>query len=346
VRFEKVLQNQEVGTLITALGAGIGDQLDPEKFRYHRVVIMTDADVDGSHIRTLLLTFFCRQMPQVIEKGFLYIAQPPLYGVRRGKKMIYVKDDEALARHVIEAGTEGLALATPTGKVEGDKLRALLMELHRGRKLLERAELRGDSRVITAMIRATALTRDTLQNEAELRREIAKLEGYLAEHAADLLPLRVAIEDDPEHGRRRAVLRTRNGSGSRVVINFDLLDAPEIRGLMALQGRVRVLGALPWTLTDDGGKEQVLAHADALYDAVDARGRKGATIQRYKGLGEMSAEQLWETTMDPAKRVLLKVRIEDTMETNRLLELLMGDEVEPRREFIEQNALNVRNLDI
>jgi DNA gyrase subunit B len=257
-----------------------------------------------------------------------------------------VKDDEALARHVIEAGTEGLALQTPTGKIEGDKLRTLLMELHRGRALLDRAGLRGDPRVITAMIRATALTRDMLLDEAKLQEEIAKLEAYLGEHAADLLPLRVTIEDDPEHGRKRAALRTRNGSGSRVMVNFDLLDAPEIRELVALQGRLRALGVQPWTLVDDGGKEQVLPHADALYDAVDARGRKGAAIQRYKGLGEMSAEQLWETTMDPTKRVLLKVRIEDTMETNRVLELLMGDEVEPRREFIEQNALNVRNLDI
>jgi DNA gyrase subunit B len=346
VRFEKVLQNQEVGTLITALGAGIGDQFDAEKIRYHRIVIMTDADVDGSHIRTLLLTFFGRQMPQVVEKGYLYIAQPPLYGVRRGKKMIYVKDDEALARHIIEAGTEGVTLRTPSGNLEGEKLRALLLELHRGRALLSKAELRGDPRVITAIVRGTSLNRDALHDEATFRTELGRVEEYLGAHHPDMLPLRVTIDDDPEHGRKRAVVRTRNGSGSRTVVDFELLDAPEIRELIAMDRHTRQLGAPPWALVDEGGRETAIAHVDALYDAIDARGRKGAVIQRYKGLGEMSAEQLWETTMDPARRILLKVRIEDALATDKVLSLLMGDDVEPRREFIEQNALNVRNLDI
>lgn len=306
----------------------------------------TDADVDGSHIRTLLLTFFSRQMPQVIERGYLYIAQPPLFGVRRGKKMIYVKDEDALAKHIIEAGTEGVTLRTPSGLVTNEALRALLLELHRGRALLEKAGHRGDARVITAMVRGTTLDRASLQNEARVREEVARLEAYLAQHSPDLLPLKTSIEDDTEAHRKRIVVRTRNGSGSRTVLDFGLLDAPEIRELVALQARVLALGELPWALVSEEGRETALASADALYDAIEERGKRGAHIQRYKGLGEMSAEQLWETTMDPEKRVLLKVRIEDAIETDKVLTLLMGDEVEPRREFIEQNALNVRNLDI
>jgi DNA gyrase subunit B len=346
VRFEKVLQNQEVGTLIAALGAGIGDVFDPEKIRYHKIVIMTDADVDGSHIRTLLLTFFCRQMPQLLDKGFLYIAQPPLYGVRRGKKMIYVKDDDALARHLVEAGIEGLTLKTPKGLYAGDELRSVLMELHRGRALLSKAELRGDTKIIGAVVRASGLDRDALVDEAKLREGIARVEADLEKFGADVLPLKVTIEDDVEHSRKRAIVRTRNGSGSRTAIDFDLLDAPEIRELNAIHRRARELGAVPWTLVDEDKRETELPHVDALYAAIDARARKGASIQRNKGLGEMSAEQLWETTMDPSRRVMLKVRIEDAIATDKVLTLLMGDDVEPRREFNEQNALNVRNLDI
>jgi DNA gyrase subunit B len=346
VRFEKVLQNQEVGTLIAALGAGIGDVFDPEKIRYHKIVIMTDADVDGSHIRTLLLTFFCRQMPQLLEKGFLYIAQPPLYGVRRGKKMIYVKDDDALARHLVEAGSEGLTLKTPKGLHAGDELRNVLMELHRGRALLSKAELRGDTKIIGSVVRASGLDRDALTDEAKVREGIARMEADLERFNPDVLPLKVTIDDDVEHHRKRAIVRTRNGSGTRTVVDFNLLDAPEIRELNAIHRRARDLGALPWTLVDEDKREIEVPNVDALYDAIDSRGRKGATIQRYKGLGEMSAEQLWETTMDPARRVMLKVRIEDAIATDKVLTLLMGDDVEPRREFIEQNALNVRNLDI
>ena len=346
VRFEKVLQNQEVGTLIAALGAGIGDQFDPDKIRYHRVVIMTDADVDGSHIRTLLLTFFCRQMPQLIERGFLYIAQPPLYGVERGKKRLYVKDDEALARHVIESGTAGVSLRTATRTITGEELLTFLTELHRGRALLDKAGLRGDSKIIAAVVRASGLDRDALVDESRVREGLAGVEKFLSDHEGDLLPLRINYERDVEHGRVRAIVRTRNGSGTRTAVDFELLDAPEIRELIAQNTRARALGALPWTLVDDARRETEVLHVDALYDLVDQRGRKGAEITRYKGLGEMTAEQLWLTTMDPARRILLRVRIEDAIATDKVLTLLMGDEVEPRREFIEQNALNVRNLDI
>jgi DNA gyrase subunit B len=293
------------------------------------------------------LTFFFRQMPQLIERGFLYIAQPPLYGVRRGKKMIYVKDDDALARHIIEAGSDGLLLRTPSGEIQGEQLRAFAMDIHRGRGLLAKAELRGDPAVINAIVRATEFSRDALADEATARSEAARLESYLALHSPDLLPLQIHVDRDPGSDRLRVNIRARNGSGSRTVINVDLLESPEIRELVALDRRAREYGALPWTLVNsDDDRTIAVEHVDALYNAIDSRGRKGASIQRYKGLGEMSAEQLWETTMDPARRVMLRVRVDDGMATDKVLTLLMGDEVEPRREFIEQNALNVRNLDI
>ncbi len=346
VRFEKVLQNQEVGTLIAALGAGIGEQMDLEKLRYHRVVIMTDADVDGSHIRTLLLTFFFRQMPQLIERGFLYIAQPPLFAVHRGKRSSYVKDEDALARNIIETGSDGMSLSTPTAPVDGERLRVLLMELHRGRALLAKAGARGEPAVVRGLLRGTAFSLETLRDEAQIATEVSALERWLARRHPELLPLKTAVTDDPVHGRKRVVIHTRNGSGARTTVDVARLNSPEMRDLLAQQARARELGATPWTLRDEKGNETAIDDVDALYEAVDARGRRGADVQRYKGLGEMSAEQLWSTTMDPTKRVLLKVRIEDTIATDKVLTLLMGDEVEPRREFIEQNARNVRNLDI
>jgi DNA gyrase subunit B len=306
----------------------------------------TDADVDGSHIRTLLLTFFYRQMPELVEKGYLYIAQPPLYGVRRNKKTTYVKDDEALARHIIEAGTEGLTLRTPSKPIEGDELRALIFELHRGASLLERMHLRCEPPVVTALVRTGGITKETLRDDAQIAAGVAKMEGYLKENHPEVAPLRYTLEDDHEHGCRRVLVRIRNGTAGRTTtISQAFLDGPEVHELERIESKLRELGATPWTLVD-GNNEHAIRHGGALYAFVDARGRKGATIQRYKGLGEMSAEQLWETTMDPARRVMLKVRVEDAALTDKVMTLLMGDEVEPRREFIEKNALNARNLDI
>lgn len=222
VRPEKVLQNAEVGTLITAIGAGIGDLFNTEKIRYHKVVIMTDADVDGSHIRTLLLTFFARQMPQLIEKGFLYIAQPPLYGVRKGKKVTYVKDDDALARYLVESGTEGLVLRSEASATSVEKVRTLLLEQPRAKALVERAQRRGDGRVIAALARGTAMDRDTLLEEEKFTAELERLQAFLGLQAPDLLPLKWTIEDDAVHGRKRAVVGTRNGSGTRTLVDQDL----------------------------------------------------------------------------------------------------------------------------
>ncbi len=357
VRFEKMLSNAEIGTLITALGVtirtdtkdddeggGMSHTFDLEKLRYHKICIMTDADVDGSHIRTLLLTFLFRQLPELIYKGYVYIAQPPLYGVRRGKTTRYVKDDEALARYLIEMGTHGLVLRTPTRDLEGEALRALVFELHRAHTLLGRMELRCEPEVVQAIVRVGAFQTSLRDRDAALA-DIARVEAYVQANAPELMPLRHVIEDDGADGLRVAI-RIRNGTAGRTTaVSQAFLDGPELKELSRLEARLHELGASPWTLLD-GDKQHVIEHGTALYRLIDQRGRKGATIQRYKGLGEMSAEQLWETTMDPARRVMLKVKVEDAAETDRLMTMLMGDEVEPRRKFIEDNALNARNLDI
>ena len=359
VRFEKMLGNAEIGTLITALGVTIRadkdddegggmamPRMDLEKLRYHKICIMTDADVDGSHIRTLLLTFFFRQMPELVEKGYLYIAQPPLYGVRRGKRVQYVKDDDALARHLIDAGADGLVLRGPAQTVEGEGLKTLLFELHRGEMILQHMTLRCETSVVAAMVRTRAFTKETLSDAGRIDEALAKISAHLQAYHPDMLPLKVSLEDDVEHGCKRVLVRVKNGTAGRTtVISYAFLDGHEITELTALEEKLAVLGPGPWSLLD-GEKVTEVAHGGALYATIDARGRKGASIQRYKGLGEMSAEQLWETTMDPDRRVMLRVRIEDAAATDKIMTLLMGDEVEPRRAFIEKNALNARNLDI
>ncbi|TAK27549.1 MAG: DNA gyrase subunit B [Myxococcaceae bacterium] len=366
VRFERMLGNQEIGTLITALGVTVrpdsfgdpksteeesgsttpGPRLDLEKLRYHRVVLMTDADVDGSHIRTLLLTFFFRQMPELVEKGYLYIAQPPLYGIRRGKTIDYVKDDEALAHNVIRVGTKNVALRSDTKTIEGEELHALAMELHRAETLLQRMELRCEPKVVSAVVRTRAFTRDTLKDEEKIAEGMRRLEEYMGTYSPELLPLRFTLDEDVEHGGSKVLIRVRAGTAGRTTtVSWSFLDGPEVRELTAIEDHLGALGPAPWTLVD-GSKTHTIVHGGQLHQIIDERGKKGATIQRYKGLGEMSAEQLWETTMDPAKRIMLRVRVEDAAATDKVMTLLMGDEVEPRRAFIEKNALNARNLDI
>jgi len=354
-RFEKMISSAEIGTLITALGCGVegGENFNIDKLRYHHVIIMTDADVDGSHIRTLLLTFFYRQMPQLIEKGYLYIAQPPLYKIRKGKKLWYLQNDGAMSRHLIELGTENVLLGMKEGSTQltGEPLQRLLEDVARFRLLLENIGHRVDPMVIEGLVTSTELEVEDLADRAKVEAAIEALKAYVeGKRPGELV---ATVESDEEHDRYRVVIETQDVAAHRVTtIDFDLLSAGNIAELRQINQGIRALGEPPFLLTvldkagTPAGEPTEVPDVDALWSNIDARARKGLGIQRYKGLGEMNPGELWETTMDPEMRTLLQVRVEDAVEAEEIFSVLMGDQVEPRRSFIESNALNVTNLDI
>jgi DNA gyrase subunit B len=347
-RFDKMLSSQEIATIITALGCGIGeDHFDISKLRYHSVVLMTDADVDGSHIRTLLLTFFYRQMPELVGRGHLYIAQPPLFKVKRGKKEFYLKNEGALDEFVIQSATEEMKVVDQGGQVvEGARLRELAFKALRYKKVFSKLQKRGDARILDAIIRQEGITSQSLGDEEEIARELGKTESYLEKNHPEVLPLKCIVEKDEDYDSFRVICETRvGGAPRRTVLDSALLAAPEFNELRVLQGVFLGYGAAPFRIVADGQSAEI-GHLEELVEHVDRLGRKGLQIQRYKGLGEMNPEQLWETTMNPETRTFLQVKVEDTVEADGIFTVLMGDQVEPRREFIEQNALNVRNLDI
>jgi DNA gyrase subunit B len=350
-RLDRMLGSAEVGTLITALGCGINDAggFEIDKLRYHKIILMTDADVDGSHIRTLLLTFFFRQMPEVLEKGYLYIAQPPLYRVRKGKKDLYLKDQHALDEYLVGNAVEDLVIhseAQPNKRVEKTPLLALAQRLKRFRTVIGNLDKRCDGRIVAAVIRATGLTTDDLRDAERTRVACERLRDYLQVRYPDIFPLTVVARPDKEHGEQ-IVVTPRPGSNARKsVIDWELLGSPEYVEALAIEATlVDMAGPAPY-LALSKGQDQGLANSEAVIEYLDERGKKGIAISRYKGLGEMNADELWETTMNPDGRTLLQVRIDDAIKTDELFTILMGDQVEPRRAFIEQNALNVKNLDI
>jgi DNA gyrase subunit B len=341
-----MLSSAEIGTLITALGCGIGESsFDISKLRYHSVILMTDADVDGSHIRTLLLTFFFRQMRELVEKGYLYIAQPPLYMVATKKKELYKKDQDELDRFLLENGTDGLRIKTGDGgQLWGEPLLNLLTRMRRMRQALGKLERRGDARVFAALARSSRLTREQLKDRAKVEKAAEALKARIADRYPDMLPIAIEIVADVAHGGSKMIVSTGTGATTRkATVDFELLDGSEYAEVLAFETEIQPM--FPFSTADDGEPE-VIGDAEALWDWVDARGRKGLKIQRFKGLGEMNPHQLWETTMNPDARVLRQVTIQDAVETDQIFSVLMGDAVEPRRQFIEQNALTVKNLDI
>jgi DNA gyrase subunit B len=356
-RFEKMLASSEIGTLITALGCGVegGGNFDIEKLRYHYIVIMTDADVDGSHIRTLLLTFFYRQMPELIRHGYLYIAQPPLYKVTQKKKVRYLKNDAELDQFTLDTGLARLLVTTEDGHVKlvGDPLRRLMQDLRRWKNLLRAFSRRADPAVIEAIVRATDLDPAALKDRARVEEAKTAIEAYLAKHHADLQPVTIEVTQDAEVERYALSVRTRAGIASKPVnIDAALLESGDLAELRQIWTGLTALGRPPflaYVASDEGeatGEPERIEAIDDLWDYVDQRARRSIDVQRYKGLGEMNPDELWETTMNPDTRTLLQVRIEDAVESEELFSVLMGDEVEPRRAFIEQNALKVVNLDI
>jgi len=348
-RFDKMLSSQEIRLIISALGTGVKEDYDPAKLRYHTIIIMTDADVDGSHIRTLLLTFFYRQMPDLVEKGHLFIAQPPLYKVKRGKQERYLKDENSLEDYLIEIGTENIRvrpMANGHG-LAGQPLQAFIKKVLRWERLMTLATRKRKSRsVLECLLMEKEFSEETLKDEKALQRFHAQMASYINLMSPEVAPLSCAIEEDPEHNCFKLVCSTKsNGTGIRTVIDRDLLASPEFRELRRLFTDLTGLGYPPYAV-ENGEHHQNLRSLKELLEYIMEGGKKGQYIQRYKGLGEMNPEQLWETTMNPETRVLLQVRIEDAVEANDIFSTLMGDEVEPRRKFIEEYALTVRNLDI
>ncbi|GEN07841.1 DNA gyrase subunit B [Myxococcus fulvus] len=347
-RFEKMLTSAEIVTLITALGTGIGpEDYDPEKARYHRIILMTDADVDGSHIRTLLLTFFFRQMPELLQKGYLYIAQPPLYKVTRNKKDKYVKDQRALDEYLLGIATEHGRVLTPSGEVGGADLKALLEKVITYEERLEKQAKRRDARVVDAVVQGARLTSESLGDEAALAEAVKGAYSEFERRMPDVLG-RVSheVETDTENGTKKLVFRTDvNGAMRPTVFDHAFLSSPEYVELVALRDAFKSLGDAPYKVKVDAGT--VTAYSvQEVHAALRKDAQKGLGLQRYKGLGEMNPEQLWDTTMNPLTRTLLQVRVEDAVESDEIFSLLMGEAVEPRREFIERNALDVQNLDI
>ncbi len=352
-RFDKMLSSQEISTMITALGTGIGpESYDIARVRYHRIIIMTDADVDGAHIRTLLLTFFYRQMPEIIERGYLYIALPPLFRVKKGKSEIYLLDEQALEDHLLLSATENARLLTSAGaagearELVGETLRALLKSVIARRKLHEVLRRRTDPRVLDAILRHGHIQADLLRDETALRTALEQVVADLQAHHPEFETVRLDIQpDEGLEGHRARIVAFSHGAPHPNDISATLLGSPEFRELSRRDQEIAALGAAPYTLTLEAQPE-TLATIDDVLERVMAFGRKGLGVQRYKGLGEMNPGQLWETTMNPETRSLLQVRVEDAVAADRTFTVLMGDQVEPRRAFIENNALNVRNLDI
>jgi DNA gyrase subunit B len=348
-RFDKMLNSQEILTLITALGTGIGpDDFDIEKIRYHRIIIMTDADVDGSHIRTLLLTFFFRHMRPIIERGYLYIAQPPLYKVKRGQTEMYLKNQVAFDDYILRTAAEKLRLHPDHNgqELSGDPLADLVRRVQRFEQLLSRMERRrNDARVLRQVALHDHLTplllRDRAQSEAFQRMLRETLEQGYGDIVRDS-----RLEWDEERNSYRIVLVTQeNGTTLTTVIDDGLLASRELRDLRTVAQRLQDFGTPPFTL-QNGGVEVVAGGFDELLQAVNAAGKKDLSIQRYKGLGEMNPLQLWDTTMDPERRTLLQVTIEDAVDAEELFTALMGDQVDPRKAFIEEHAKEVVNLDV
>ncbi len=347
VRFDRMISSDQVGTLITALGTSIGKDethgFNPDKLRYHKIIIMTDADVDGAHIRTLLLTFFFRQMPELIERGHIYIAQPPLYKVSRGKSSQYIKNEAAFEDFLIETGLEEATLEMASGEVRaGPDLRSVVEDARTMRQLLGGLHTRYDRRVVEQAAIAGLLNPDASKDNAT------------AQASADIVAKRLdMISEETERGWTAYVTedggyrfeRMVRGVKDVAVLDMALLGSADARQIDRVAARLSEVFAEPPVLRRKD-KVETLSGPMALLDAIFATGRKGLTLQRYKGLGEMNAEQLWETTLDPNVRSLLQVKVTDATDADSLFSRLMGDEVEPRREFIQENALSVANLDV
>jgi DNA gyrase subunit B len=339
-RFDKMLGHEEIRSLITALGTGIGkDDFDVAKLRYGKVIIMTDADVDGSHIRTLLLTFFYRQMPELVERGHVFIAQPPLYLIKKGKSVRYITDEKDFRREIMRRATEDHAVETGIDgkkvRLEGGELTNFLLALAEYNELFEKLEKRvGDARAVDALLGAEVSRKAELEDKTKLEAVARDLKSQ---------GFKTALRFDEEHSLY--TLAIWSDTMPERVVDWELLTNADYRRLFELHKRVRENDKPPFALSNNGSS-LTIPNRKELLEHVMSMGKKLLTVQRFKGLGEMNPEQLWQTTMDAEQRTLLKVQAEDVAGADEIFTILMGDAVEPRRQFIEQNALDVKNLDI
>ena len=343
-RFDKMLNSAEIGTIITALGTGIGrDDFNADKCRYHKIIIMADADVDGSHIRTLLLTFFYRQMPELIERGYVYIAQPPLYKVKKGNSILYIKNEREMDDYLIRGGCDDAALTLASGEqIAGQDLIDLVEKNRKARGLIANLSKNVPEKIIEQMAIFGLFDKEFLSSDnpqTKLDSLAQRLDELEAEYDRGW---QASMQSDGSI----LFTRTLRGVTEKHVVGANILDMQEVPALAAMQQVLHETFAQTSTLVSKQGLEKKISGPVSFVDAVIAAGKKGITIQRYKGLGEMNPEQLWETTLDPEARSLLQVKIDRMEEADETFATLMGDVVEPRKEFIQENALNVVNLDI
>ena len=338
-RFDKMISSVEIRTMIAALGTGIGeDDYDIDKIRYHKIIIMTDADVDGSHIRTLLLTFFFRQMPELVERGYLYVAQPPLYRVRDGKKENYVKDEEGFNSLMLKRISEKEKILFDDGEeVSGERLEHMLSGLIRFYDSLNSLSRKGYSRRFIELLISDGIT------DKEMFRDRRFVEDFI--HRLRENGFEVEGDFGDENGYYEFMVTETQNGGQSFSVNWEFLASPQLKQLMKISKEFKKLNNGSHVVSV-GKKEDRFEDPEEYLKTLLEKGKKGLNVQRYKGLGEMNPGQLWATTMDPENRTLVKVRIEDWVEADEIFTILMGDKVEPRREFIEKNALEVTELDI
>ncbi|WP_395338999.1 DNA topoisomerase (ATP-hydrolyzing) subunit B [Ningiella sp. W23] len=347
-RFDKMLSSQEVATLITALGCGIGrDEYDPDKLRYHSIIIMTDADVDGSHIRTLLLTFFYRQMPEMIERGHIFIAQPPLYKIKKGKQEQYLKDEPALTDHLTNIAVDGASLfvSESAPPIQGLALENMVRLYQTTLSMIGRMSRRMPESLLKQLIYSDVIDTDLMNDKLKLQLLGEELVEKLSSAEDDGQSFLFEVRLDVNSKNELVIIMKKHGIDYEYIINSEFMSSPEYQKIMQLNQTINNLmeeGAY----IKRGEKTLAVSVFEEALEWLMSEAKRGQYIQRYKGLGEMNPEQLWETTMDPDSRRMLQVTIEDAIASDQLFTTLMGDQVEPRREFIERNALNVENLDV
>jgi DNA gyrase subunit B len=347
-RFDKMLSSQEVATLITAMGTGIGiNDFDINKLRYHRIIIMTDADVDGSHIRTLLLTFFYRQMPELLERGHIFIAQPPLYKIKRGKSERYIKDDAELQEYLIKLALDDASLMSGKSALAGGELADLCRNYNRVNDYIERASRRYSRELLETLMFMTPMTAELLADAKAVEKFTVDLQQALPRGGDGGVRFDVSFGHDSRSGQHEIlVVRSHHGSISEARLDVEFAASKDYQNLVGLGVRLNKIFENESVEVRRGERSQAVSRFGQALDWLMDEARRGQTVQRYKGLGEMNPDQLWETTMDPNVRRLLRVDIEDGVAADQVFTTLMGDQVEPRRDFIEQNALMVANLDV